>query len=140
MDRLIKNEAPHARSQTGGPTDRLLAWPQVKEITGLSRTTAWRMQKAGDFPPPVQVSLGRVGWWQSDLDRWKASRAPKPLSEARPFQELAGRAAACGRNADDGGPPPTEPEKVPAAPSEKAGGRGRRRSTSPDQIAFDFGA
>ncbi|MDQ1155188.1 AlpA family transcriptional regulator [Brevundimonas sp. SORGH_AS_0993] len=78
MDRLIRDDEAVPTPRAGGPSDRLLYWPRVKDITGLSRTTAWRMQKAGDFPPPVRVSTGRFGWWQSDLDRWKASRTFRP--------------------------------------------------------------
>ena len=61
----------------GGTDDRLLAWSAVHAVTGLSRTTAWRMQKAGDFPLPVLVSKGRVGWWESELASWKLARAPR---------------------------------------------------------------
>lgn len=57
--------------------DRLLPWPKVRDITGLSRTTAWRLQKAGDFPLPVVISRGRVGWRESELQAWAASRAPR---------------------------------------------------------------
>ena len=65
----------------GGPSDRLLPWPKVRDMTGLSRTTAWRRQKEGDFPLAVRISPGRVGWWESELTAWKASRVPS--SEAR---------------------------------------------------------
>ena len=36
--------------------ERLLSWPRVREITGISRTTAWRLSRGGDFPKPVQIS------------------------------------------------------------------------------------
>jgi len=68
----------------GGPRDRLLPWPKVRDMTGLSRTTAWRRQKAGDFPLPVQISPGRVGWWESELTAWKASRLPRAKAAPRP--------------------------------------------------------
>ena len=60
--------------------DRLLPWKKVRDLTGLSRTTAWRRQKAGDFPPPVVISPGRVGWRESEISAWKASRAPRSAS------------------------------------------------------------
>jgi predicted DNA-binding transcriptional regulator AlpA len=63
--------------------DRLLPWQRVKDITGLSRTTAWRLQKAGDFPPPVVISPGRVGWRESELQAWKASRAPRATAKPK---------------------------------------------------------
>jgi predicted DNA-binding transcriptional regulator AlpA len=63
-------EAPRAR-------ERLLAWRTVRELTGLSRTTAWRLQKRGEFPLPVVMSPGRVGWRESEVEAWQASRAPR---------------------------------------------------------------
>lgn len=122
----------------GGADDRLLAWPAVHEVTGLSRTTAWRMQKVGDFPLPVLVSKGRVGWWESELAAWKLARAPRRPPEPRPFEatsrarlpttvtEPAGNGTAVGRPAGAKAPAKTE---------------GRRDSrTAPGQIAFDFGS
>lgn len=47
--------------EVGGPDDRLLPWPAVREIAGISRATAWRMQQVGDFPEPVPISPNRVG-------------------------------------------------------------------------------
>lgn len=64
------------------PADRLLAWPRVRDLTGLSRTTAWRLQKAGDFPLPVQISPGRVGWRESEIAAWNESRTPRVLTSA----------------------------------------------------------
>jgi predicted DNA-binding transcriptional regulator AlpA len=67
-------------SETG---DRLLPWKQVKDITGLSRTTAWRLQKAGDFPAPLVISPGRVGWLAGDVAAWTASRTPRRSGDRR---------------------------------------------------------
>lgn len=128
-------------ARPGGADDRLLAWPAVHAVTGLSRTTAWRMQKAGDFPLPVLVSKGRVGWWESELAAWKLARAPRRPAEPRPFE-------------DAGGPEPVGEACSPAAATPRVGedhaaeeeprpeaSRGRRKSrTSPGQIAFDFGS
>ncbi|MFT4954922.1 MAG: prophage regulatory protein [Brevundimonas sp.] len=54
--------------------ERLLLWPQVREIVGVSRTTAWRMQRNGLFPDPVQVSPNRVAWRKTDIDAWCQER------------------------------------------------------------------
>lgn len=124
----------------GGPEDQLLAWPRVKEITGLSRTTAWRMQKADDFPLPVQVSRGRVGWWRSDLDRWKASRASRPPSEARPFAHRKDGREEPVRETDAAqSEPPPRIKAERADPTESAVSGKSRRKAAPGQIAFDFG-
>lgn len=41
-----------------GPDGAFLSWRQVATRVGISRTTAWRLQKAGDFPKPYVVSPG----------------------------------------------------------------------------------
>jgi len=42
--------------------------------TGLSRVTVWRLEKAGQFPPRIQLSPGRVGYLRSDVKAWRESR------------------------------------------------------------------
>lgn len=64
--------------------DRLLPWKQIKELTGLSRTTVWRLQKAGDFPAPVVISPGRVGWREREVMAWARSRRARGASSDRP--------------------------------------------------------
>ncbi|WP_205679380.1 MULTISPECIES: helix-turn-helix transcriptional regulator [Brevundimonas] len=115
----------------GEMDDRILPWSQVKIISGLSRTTVWRLQKTGDFPPSVQVSRNRVGWWQSELLEWKRSRTPRQLPEPRyvppppptPTTSMMKRA-------------PGRPRKKPTVAIKK---RARRQPTHPpEQGAFDF--
>lgn len=72
------------------PEGRFLPWREVKALTGLSRTTAWRLQKAGDFPQPYVISPGRVGYLQAEVEAWRASRRHRGAGEScgriRPFQ------------------------------------------------------
>lgn len=145
--------------ETGGVEDRLLPWDRVQAIAGISRATAWRMQKAGDFPEPVPISPNRVGWWESELTAWKATRmaggrarpkpfapprAPRLIESARSPRPKA--TAAVVRES----PPRREPEvrvpvqaqlalegEAPRDPSAVKQGR-RRRHVSPDQIDFGF--
>jgi len=42
--------------------------------TGLSRVTVWRLEKAGQFPPRIQLSPGRVGYRRSEVAAWLESR------------------------------------------------------------------
>lgn len=136
----------------GGRDDRLLAWPAVRDITGLSRTTAWRMQKTGDFPLPVVVSPGRVCWWESELAAWKIARAPRRPAEMRPFGSAAGRPTARRAAAEEGPTleddvqrPAADAGEVPREAAPASEGAPQRRSgrpsarTAPGQIAFDFG-
>ncbi|KIE42487.1 helix-turn-helix transcriptional regulator [Geobacter anodireducens] len=47
---------------------------ELPRMTGLSKTTLWRLERAGEFPARHQLSNGRVGWRRSDVEAWCASR------------------------------------------------------------------
>ena len=67
--------------------DRLLRLREVEEITGLSRSTIYRMLKAGQFPQSVRVGRKAVRWRLRDINSWMDSRplmgpemwSPKPI-------------------------------------------------------------
>jgi predicted DNA-binding transcriptional regulator AlpA len=43
----------------------------VQQRTGLSDTTIWRLEKAGDFPSRIQITeTGVVGWYKDEIDAW----------------------------------------------------------------------
>lgn len=46
----------------------------VETVTGLSRVTLWREEKAGRFPARVQLTRNRVGWVGSEIREWIDSR------------------------------------------------------------------
>ena len=52
----------------------ILRRPQVEQRTGLSRSTLYQYFKDGDFPKPVPLNDKRVGWIESEIDEWIASR------------------------------------------------------------------
>lgn len=65
--------------------DRLLGWRRVKDMTGLSRSTAWRLAQTGAFPAPVRISTHRVAWRESELMAWKVAKLRdigEPVSSA----------------------------------------------------------
>ena len=55
--------------------ERIILEAERKRMTGISRTTAWRMEKEGKYPKRRKVSDGLVGWLESELDEWVESRA-----------------------------------------------------------------
>jgi len=124
--------------------DRILPWSQVKVICGVSRTTVWRMQKTGDFPACVQVSLNRVGWWQSELLAWKRSRTPRRLPEPRPIPQAEPNPVATPSPVRGKGVTPATPAQTEAADdretAQQTGPRKRKSVTPENQTAFDFGA
>ena len=54
--------------------DRLLRIRQVEEITGLSRSSIYRLMQDGEFPRPVKVGPAAVRWRASDINTWLESR------------------------------------------------------------------
>jgi len=54
--------------------ERIILEAERKRMTGISRTTAWRMEKNGQYPKRRKVSDGLVGWLESELDEWIANR------------------------------------------------------------------
>ena len=47
---------------------------EVEKITGLSRTTIYKMMKAGEFPRPIRLTRKAVGWAESAIAEWLESR------------------------------------------------------------------
>ncbi len=43
---------------------------QVKETTGLSRTTIYRKIVAREFPRPIHLESHAVGWVEADVIQW----------------------------------------------------------------------
>jgi predicted DNA-binding transcriptional regulator AlpA len=114
--------------------DRLLPWKRIREITGLSRTTVWRRQKAGDFPAPVVISPGRVGWRESEIAAWASSRRIRSAASDRPPSQSP--------EPEPAGPDTATPVRKSgptafARPTSRPPPRVRRGAAS-DQIRFDF--
>lgn len=51
---------------------------EVQTITTLSRVTLWRRIKDGNFPPPVQISPGRVAWTRRSIHEWLRQHGAAP--------------------------------------------------------------
>lgn len=54
--------------------DRVLREPQVSDITQLSKSTRWRLEKAGLFPKKIILSQNAVGWLASEINSWIEQR------------------------------------------------------------------
>lgn len=53
---------------------RLIRTAEVLARTGLSRTTIWRLERAGLFPARRRLGPNSVGWLESEIDEWVAGR------------------------------------------------------------------
>ncbi len=54
---------------------RFLRFDAVRERTGLSRTTIWRLERKGLFPPHLHISVNAVAWREDEIEAWMLSRA-----------------------------------------------------------------
>ncbi|WPY94222.1 AlpA family phage regulatory protein [Limimaricola variabilis] len=57
-------------------TDKILRRAAVEEMTGLSRSTLYRMMDRGEFPRPARIGQRAVGWRQSAIENWLVSLSP----------------------------------------------------------------
>jgi prophage regulatory protein len=49
---------------------RLLRFPDVRERTGLSRSTIWRLERQGQFPRHRRISSNAVAWFEEEITAW----------------------------------------------------------------------
>ena len=53
---------------------KILRFCELRELTGLSRSTVWRLERARLFPARRRLSRSAVGWLAEEVDEWIASR------------------------------------------------------------------
>lgn len=51
-------------------TNRILRLQEVKEVSGLSRSSIYLGMKDGTFPQSIQLGTRMVGWSASEIDAW----------------------------------------------------------------------
>ncbi len=56
------------------PLDPILRRRDVEAITGLGRSTIYKMISDGQFPKPIQLGARAVGWPESAIRAWLALR------------------------------------------------------------------
>lgn len=56
--------------------DRFIRIKEVVKLTGLSRSTIFRLEAAGKMPPRYQLSARCVAWKLSEIQEFIDSRKP----------------------------------------------------------------
>ena len=66
----------HATATENGDDESslLLRLPAVMKLTGLGRSTIYRMVAEHRFPCPVRITNRAVAWRRTDLDNWSEAR------------------------------------------------------------------
>jgi predicted DNA-binding transcriptional regulator AlpA len=57
--------------------DRILRSKEVQDMTGLSRTTLWRLERKGEFPARVTLGQNSIGWRFNEVNEWISNRQAK---------------------------------------------------------------
>jgi prophage regulatory protein len=74
------------------PPVKLLRFPAVRERTGLSRSTIWRLERRGEFPKHHRIAPNIVAWSEPDVSRWIEERlGADDLREPDPVLAGSGR-------------------------------------------------
>lgn len=60
-------------NQTAQQTDFFLRRKEVEKLSGLSRSSIYRLIKINKFPRPVSLGTGGVRWKESAIVAWQAS-------------------------------------------------------------------
>jgi prophage regulatory protein len=71
-----------------------LRLPQVKAVTGLSKTSLYSLIRARHFPAPVRLGPRAVAWVRSEVKQWAAncviaSRTAVPLTGGKRMSHSA---------------------------------------------------
>ena len=61
--------------------NRIIRHPEAIKLTGLSRTTLWRLEKEDSFPNRVKLGPHSVGWLLTDVMNWLEKRPYAKRSE-----------------------------------------------------------
>jgi prophage regulatory protein len=57
---------------------RFIRLPEVRSVTGLSRSTIYSLVGNGTFPRQVSIGGGRaIGWLESEIQGWIGERVAK---------------------------------------------------------------
>ncbi len=54
---------------------KFIRFTAVRERTGLSRSTIWRLERQGAFPKHRRISASAVGWLEHEVNDWVRWRA-----------------------------------------------------------------
>jgi prophage regulatory protein len=60
----MSNLAPHD----------LILRADLRQLVPLSDTTIWRMERRGEFPKRISISVGRIAWRRCEIEAWLALR------------------------------------------------------------------
>jgi prophage regulatory protein len=73
----------NTQSVTNAHHVQILRLPQVCKVTGLGRSMIYELEAERRFPTRVRIGLRAVGWVESEVQLWLASRIERHRARAR---------------------------------------------------------
>lgn len=67
---------PFKTAESDQDPPRFFRLPMVLRMTGLGRSTIYRLIAKQQFPGPVRIAGRAVAWRQADLETWIEGRPP----------------------------------------------------------------
>ncbi|MGI0133929.1 MAG: helix-turn-helix transcriptional regulator [Candidatus Micrarchaeaceae archaeon] len=89
--RFITKKSPQGQKLADGSVSEgadvlndvsFLRLPEVKAITGLSKTSIYELIREKRFPPPVRLGPRAVAWVKSEVRQWAVERVQASRSAA----------------------------------------------------------
>lgn len=66
-----------------------LRLPEVKAVTGLSKTSLYALIRNRNFPSPVRLGPRAVAWVRSEVKQWATNRVLESRTKCLPNGKLA---------------------------------------------------
>ena len=82
---MIQDEQERS-NRMGDALVKLIRLNQVLNLTGLSRGTIYRLERAGSFPLRRRLSTNSVAWLEHEITAWMESR---PAARETPSNRAA---------------------------------------------------
>lgn len=75
---MERSPQSRASKDAGDALPVFLRLPAVLRLTGLGRSTIYRMVSEKRFPCPVRLARRAIAWRRADLEQWSESRPTAP--------------------------------------------------------------
>lgn len=61
---------------------KIVRLAEVKNMTGLGRSSIYKFVSEGSFPKPVSLGARAVGWVEAEVDAWIGAKVAKRGQES----------------------------------------------------------
>lgn len=68
-------------------SEKILRLTDVKEKTGLSRSSIYLAISKGQFPRPINLTMRAVGWLETDVHNWINRRIAESQNQKMEAQQ-----------------------------------------------------